>query len=342
MREKRVLVGMSGGVDSSVSAFLLKNEGYDVSGVFMRLFNSKKFLESEKKARKVAKKLSVPFFVFDLSKEFKKIIIKYFLDSYALGITPNPCVLCNKEIKFGLLLKKARNLGADYLATGHYVKNRRKGGYYKLFKSKDRVKDQSYFLWRLNQKQLSQVLFPVGGFTKDRVREIAKENGFFKTVGKESEDICFLEKDIVSFLKSNLKMKAGDIVNEKGEKIGKHSGLLTYTIGQRKNIRVPGSTPYYVSRLDIKKNILFVTSNKKGLYSKKLKIKNMNWIAKKLKIPVKVLAKLRYGHKGANAIVNGDTVEFLRAQRAITPGQSIVFYKGKELLGGGIISKVLN
>lgn len=342
MKGKKILVGMSGGVDSSVSAFLLKNEGYDVSGVFMRLFNSKKFLNSERNAQKVAKKLGVPFFVFDLSKEFKKIIIKYFLDSYAAGITPNPCVLCNREIKFGLLLKKARSLGADYLATGHYVKNQKKGGYYRLFKSKDKIKDQSYFLWRLNQKQLSRVLFPVGGFTKDRIREIARKNGFFKTVGKESEDICFLEKDIVDFLKSNLKMKVGDIINEKGEKIGEHPGLLTYTIGQRKNIRVPGSTPYYVRRLDVKKNILFVTSNKKDLYSKKLKVKSINWIAEKPKGSVKVLAKLRYGHKGANAIVNGNTVEFLRVQRAITPGQSVVFYNKKELLGGGIISKVVN
>ena len=342
MRGKKVLVGMSGGVDSSVSAFLLKNEGYAVSGVFMRLFNSKKFLNSEKTARGVAKELGVPFFVFDLSKEFKKIIIEYFLDSYASGITPNPCVLCNKEIKFGLLLKKAMSLKFDYLATGHYVRKYEKWRERKLFKAKDKTKDQSYFLWRLGRKELKRILFPVGDLTKKRVKEIAKENGFLKKVGKESEDICFLEKNIVEFLSKYLKAKVGDIINEKGDKVGKHSGLITYTIGQRKNIRVSGSAAYYVKRLDIKKNILFVTSNEKDLYAKKLKAENINWISEKPKFPIKVLAKLRYGHKGANAIVNGNMVKFLRAQRAITPGQSVVFYKANELLGGGIISKVVN
>ncbi|MFH1643125.1 MAG: tRNA 2-thiouridine(34) synthase MnmA [Patescibacteria group bacterium] len=340
MRRKKVLVGMSGGVDSSVSAFLLKKDGYDVSGVFMRLANSKKSFNAEKEARGVAKKLGVPFVIFDLSKEFKKIVIDYFIDSYGLGITPNPCVLCNKEIKFGLLLRKAMSLGADYLATGHYVIKQRRGSGYKLFKSKDSKKDQSYFLWRLNQKQLSKVLFPVGGLIKERVREIARKNDFLKKVGKESEDICFIEKDIVGFLKDSLKMKEGDIINEKNEKIGRHSGLFIYTIGQRKNIRVSSSKPYYVRKIDIKKNILFVTSDEKDLYAKKIKVKNMNWLSKNTKFPIKVLAKTRYGHEGARAVVDGNMIEFVKAQRAITPGQSIVFYKGQELLGGGIISEI--
>ena len=351
---------MSGGLDSSVAAALLKRTGFDVAGAFMKLIDSPRFRGVEKRARKVAKILKIPFYVFNFEKEFKKRIVDYFLAGNKKGITPNPCVLCNKEIKFGLLLEKALALDADYIATGHYatkyeVKSQNsKVKSYKLLGAKDKNRDQSYFLWKLNQKQLKRVLLPIGDYSEKGVRNLAKKFGlsFLLNVPKSME-ICFIPKTVEDFLKLYLKPKRGGLVDIKGSVLGEHQGLPFYTIGQRKGIRLPGG-PYYVLDKNLKKNILIVTKNEKDLYKKELIAKNISWIfGKEPKLPFKAMVKIRYRHNPALAMITKNlkstiyNLKFARPQRAITPGQSAVFYspagalvkagKSNELLGGGII-----
>jgi len=348
-KQKKVIVGMSGGVDSSVSAALLKKQGFEVVGAFMRLVDSKKFKRAEKYAARMARRLGVSFLVFDFRSDFKKKIIERFLKGYSEGDTPNPCVWCNQEIKFGLFLDKAMKLRADYVATGHYVIKenikeniKEKNSGYRLLKSKDNLKDQSYFLWTLTQKKLKRILFPVGGYTKKETKEMAKKLGILELTSKESEDICFIENSFGGFVKKHTSLKPGPIIDIHGKEIGQHSGLALYTIGQRKNIGVASVDPYYVVRLDFEKNTLVVSQNKRDLYAKELIAKKVNWISgKEPGLPLRVSAKIRYLPKGAEAVIdkqkNRIRVKFFRAQRAITPGQSVVFYKGKEVLGGGII-----
>ena len=253
---KKVVVAMSGGVDSSVAAALLKRVGFNVTGVFMKLndFSS----VAERRARKVAKILKIPFYVFNFEKEFKKKIVDCFLKEYKKGRTPNPCVVCNKEIKFGLLVGKAMGLGADFVATGHYarvkkIEGRKQKIEYKLLKGKDKGKDQSYFLWQLNQKQLKHVLFPVGDYTKSEVRKLAKRFKLPVLEASESMEICFIQTTINDFLKKHLKERPGSVVEQVhyGVRriIGKHRGLWFYTIGQRKGIGLSGG-PWYVSDKD--------------------------------------------------------------------------------------------
>ena len=390
---KKVVVAMSGGIDSSVAAALLKRAGFNVVGVFMKFWSppGKKGLagawnrccspEAEKRAGWVAKSLGIPFYVFNVEKEFKKRIVDYFLAGYKKGITPNPCVVCNREIKFGLLLEKALALGADYLATGHYAKIRkfvsralrsraRRGSLnfvhltsfaslgqmrrslsdhsqqirYSLISAKDKTKDQSYFLWQLNQKQLKHILFPVGDLTKTQVKNLAKKFMLPVFDIPESMEICFIQTTINDFLKKYLRPKPGPIVDTSGALISRHRGLWFYTIGQRKGLGL-ASGPYYVLDKNLKKNFLVVTRNEKDLFKKELLVKNVNWIAgKKPKLPLKVRAKIRYRHQPATATLTYNlklktyNLKFEKPQRAITPGQSAVFYKGKELIGGGIIS----
>ena len=347
IKKKRVILGMSGGVDSSVAAAILKKEGYDVVGVFMKFWkpgnggqNRCCTLESEKNARKVSKKLNIPFYVFNFEKEFKKIIVDCFLREIKKGITPNPCVICNKEIKFGLFLEKAFKLKADYIATGHYARVKYKGGKYRLLKGKDKNKDQSYFLWKLSQKQLKNILFPIGDYKKNEVRALAKKLNLPSSDSLESMEVCFIPKKIDDFLKKHIGYLPGDIADNKGKKIGKHKGLWFYTIGQRKGIKLPNG-PYYVFCKDIKKNILFITKDIKNLFKKEALVENVNWI-NKTSFPLKVRSKIRYNQKDFSSIVEKHKkekliVKFLKPQKAVTPGQSIVFYKGNELIGGGII-----
>jgi len=377
----KVIVAMSGGLDSSVAAALLKRAGFGVTGVFMKFWSEpdKNGLvgvgnrccspEAEVRARKVAKILKIPFYVFNFEKEFKKRIVDYFLTAYKKGITPNPCVVCNKEIKFGLLLEKVLTLGADFVATGHYARkselttNNLQLTTYKLLMAKDKDKDQSYFLWMLNQNQLKNILFPVGDLTKNQVRKLAKKFRLPVVKTPESMEICFVPADINDFLKKYLKTKPGPIVeqvhygarkilirsNLRGREMGEHDGLWFYTIGQRKGIKLPGG-PYYVLDKDLKKNLLIVTKNEKDLYKKELVAKNVNWISGKMpKLPLMVKAKIRYSHRSASTKLtqiytdkSTDLDRFIKVvfekpQRAITFGQSVVFYKGQELLGGGII-----
>jgi len=347
-KKTKVVVAMSGGIDSSVAAALLKRAGFNVVGVHMKFWSSTGSikenrcctLEAEKRARLVAKKLGIPFYVFNFEKEFKKRIVDYFLKEYKAGRTPNPCVVCNREIKFGLLLEKALKLDADYIATGHYCRVKDN----KLFKGKDENKDQSYFLWQLKQNQLKHILFPVGGYTKDEVKKLAKKFKLSFAKVKESMEICFIKTTINDFLKKYLKPKPGDIIDNKGNVLGKHQGLYLYTIGQRKGIGFPGG-PYYVLGKDLENNALIITKDEKDLYKKELIAEKTNWLnGKEPKLPLKVQLKIRYRSQLVQAVIIGKPnnkktykIIFSKPQRAITPGQSAVFYEKGELLGGGTI-----
>ena len=342
--KRKVAVAMSGGVDSSVSAALLKEAGFDVVGVFMKFWagdNRRCFEGSEKRARKIAGILKIPFHVFDFKKEFKRKIVDPFLADYKKNITPNPCVVCNKEIKFGLFLKKAKALGAEFIATGHYARVKQEKNNLALIKARDKEKDQSYFLWKLNQNQLKHVLFPVGGYLKSEVKKMAKDLKLPVFDLPDSQEVCFIDKTTNEFLRKYLKIKLGKIVDKKSKVLGKHQGLWFYTIGQRKGIKLSGG-PYYVIDKDEKKNRLIVSKNKKDLYKKELSLKNVSWISSKNpKLPLKVKAKIRYGHKSAEAVVSKIktkyVLKFKKPQIAVTPGQSAVFYDKNKLIGGGVI-----
>jgi len=350
LKNKRVICAMSGGIDSSVAAALLKKAGFEVIGVFMRFWSENRVIgrpneccspEAEKRTRKVAKILKIPFYVFDFKKEFEKKVVDYFLDSHKKGLTPNPCVVCNKQIKFGLLLEKALKVNADFVATGHYARTLKKGDKVHLLQGADKEKDQSYFLWQLNQKQLSKTLFPIGRYKKTEIRKLAKKFKLPVFDIPESMEICFIQTSINDFLRKHLFQRKGKIINQQGKVIGKHLGLWFYTIGQRKGLGISGG-PYYVLDKKFKKNILIVTKNEKDLFEKELTLKNVNWIlGKKPKLPKKIKARIRYRHKPASAtlIFQKKTLKliFNRNQRAITPGQSAVFYKNQEVLGGAII-----
>lgn len=354
---KKVVVAMSGGVDSSVAAALLKRAGFEVVGVFMKFWTAPSdnkmgwnrccSMEAAERARKTAQHLEIPFYVLNFAKEFKKRIVDYFLEEYKKGRTPNPCVVCNKEIKFGLLLEKASGLKADFIATGHYASVNKCGTHYKLLKGKDKQKDQSYFLWQLNQKQLKRTFLPVGGYTKTEVRALAKKFNLPTAQTKESQEVCFVETTTADFLKQYLKQKPGLIreitSNGVNKIIGKHQGLWFYTIGQRKGVGLSGG-PYYVTAKDIKKNFLFVSKSKKDLVKKELIAKNVNWISGKApKLPLKVMAQIRYNSPLVSTVVkkeisrNRYQIVFSNAQLSVAAGQSVVFYNGRELLGGGVI-----
>ncbi|MFA5310205.1 MAG: tRNA 2-thiouridine(34) synthase MnmA [Candidatus Paceibacterota bacterium] len=336
-KKKKVIVAFSGGVDSSTSSLLLRNKGFDVSAVFMRLTDSPYFKFAEERARKLAESMKIPFSVLDLRKEFKKTIIDYFINGYKEGITPNPCVMCNKEIKFGLFLDYALRNRSDYIATGHYAKTKIKKDGVHIYQSEDSRKDQSYFLWRLNQKQLSKVIFPVGLQTKDVTKKIARENKLASADFPESQEVCFVKQVNREYLEKYIKNKKGKIVDVKGNILGDHDGIYFYTIGQRRGIGLAGG-PYWVVSKDIKRNRLVVSLDEKDLLFKEVKFKKVNWISgKSPEFPLKIKSKIRYGHVPSSGTLYKNKVVFDKAQRAATPGQSIVFYKGREMLGGGVI-----
>ena len=347
---------MSGGVDSSVAAQLLKNHGYDVSGVFLHFWKDETAgekaenrccsLESLLDAKAVAAKIGIPLYTFNFSEPFKEAVVDNFLSEYAAGKTPNPCVVCNRKIKIGRLLKYARALGFDYVSTGHYLKIKKVGSQYQLFKARDKKKDQSYFLYTFTPDELKHLLFPLGGYQKPQVRKLA-EKFKLKVAGKpESQDICFLSGDHNNFLKKYLTLKPGNILTlETGEKIGEHLGLPLYTIGQRRGL-VGGTGPYYVAKFDYKKNILYVVKNwnEAILYEDHLTAKKVNWLSGKApQRAFKCAAVIRYGHPAVPCTVTPKNkadylVIFNRPQRAVTPGQSVVFYDKDRVLGGGLIS----
>ena len=360
-KKKKVVVAMSGGVDSSVAAYLLKEKGYDVVGVFMRFWAPDEVsgmpfcafenlccsAEARQMAEKTANKLKIPFYVLDLRDFFKKTIVDYFIDEYLSGRTPNPCVLCGQKIKFGALFQKARKVfEVDYLATGHYV-GVRQNQKYKLLKGKDEKKDQSYFLYTANQEVLKHFLFPLSGIKKGEVRKIAKDNNLPSSSRKESQEICFVPfgnyKEFLKAQADTSKFKPGKVVDLSGREVGTHNGLAFYTIGQRRGIGISGEEPFYVIDIKPKENILVVGSEKE-LYKKELLAKNLTWISGEApKSGSKIKAKIRYNMEEQEAKIypKGDQlrVVFQTPQRAITPGQSVVIYKNKEVLGGGVIEK---
>ena len=345
MKKGRVLLGMSGGVDSSVSALLLKNEGYEVIGVTLSLSNH----TDAKDAKEVCNKLGIEHISIDMQESFKKYVIDNFIDCYANALTPNPCIECNRRLKFGEMYKKAKELNCDFLATGHYAKIEYNDEYnqYVLEKCINTNKDQSYVLYTLPQEILANVLFPLGNFSsKDEIRQIAKENNLVNVADKpDSEDICFVpDGNYKKFLENNsdLRPKKGNIVNSKGEILGKHTGLYNYTIGQRKGMGISYKEPLFVIGFNILKNEVIV-GEESELYQKEINVTDVNLLLiDEIKEPIEVEVKTRYSSKVAKATIeqNGENqvkVIFDEPQRAITPGQSAVFYVGDLVLGGGKI-----
>lgn len=356
---KKVVVGMSGGVDSSVAAYLLKKEGYEVVGLFMRNWDSTinndilgnpndldDICPQEKDyndALKVCEKLDIKLYRIDFVKEYWDYVFTYFLDELKKGRTPNPDIMCNKYIKFDMFAKKAKELGADFIATGHYAKII--DG--KLYRAKDTNKDQSYFLSQVSKKQFENVLFPLGDLYKSEVRKIAYENGLITAGKKDSTGICFIgERKFKKFLENYLPNNPGDIVNiETNEVLGKHLGLMYYTIGQRRGLNIGGTkSRLFVAKKDLKNNVLYVSEGEENKYllSYSCEIEDINLLGE---LPTKCTAKFRYRQPdndvSVRKIENGNLlVKYSEGVRAVTEGQACVFYNGNECIGGGIIKEV--
>lgn len=354
-----VVCGMSGGVDSSVAAMLLKEKGYNVIGVFMKNWEetsddgSCTAEEDYYDVKRVCTKIGIPYYTVNYSKEYYDRVFENFLEEYKKGRTPNPDVLCNREIKFGPFLEFAEKIGADYIATGHYAKTLHENGKTYLLKAKDLNKDQSYFLNQLSQSQLEKVLFPLSEIEKPEVRKLAEKYGFINAKKKDSTGICFIgERNFRNFLKNYLGTKEGEIWSTDGRKLGKHIGLSYYTIGQRKGLNIGGRNdgnglPYFVVKKDLENNRLIVSQGEKDcLFSNGLISYKINWIPempKEKKFDCN--AKFRYRQPDQAVSVeildNGNVkVLFKEKQRAVTPGQFVVFYLGDYCLGGGVIEEV--
>lgn len=356
----KVLVAMSGGVDSSVSAALLKEEGYQVIGATMQIWPSNKLageadrfggccgLDAVLDAKKVAHRLGIPHYVMDFKDLFERKVIYDFCREYSMGRTPNPCIRCNKHIKFDALLSRARELEAGYVATGHYARIERDGvsGRYLLRKGVDRGKDQSYVLYMMSQDQLKHALMPLGSFTKERVRQMAQELGLPLANKSESQEICFIpDGDYTGFIKEYIPLgaKPGPILDRGGNTLGEHQGILSYTIGQRKGLGISATEPLYVVAIDRERNAVTVGSRRE-VYGGELVAADLNWIAiESLGQSLEIKARIRYRHQEADAeltpLLNGGTVrvKFKKPQMAITPGQAVVFYHEDTVVGGGTI-----
>ena len=351
MNKKKVAVAMSGGVDSSLVAALLLDKGFEVVGVTMRLEDNETDSKSccsqneLKDALAVADYLGIFHHVVDFRAIFETEIENYFVAEYLLGRTPNPCVKCNKKIKFGKLFDFAKEIGADFLATGHYARTVFEDGRFKLKKAVDTYKDQSYVLYNLTAEKLSQIIFPLGEFTKVETRKLAEKMNLPVAKKPDSQEICFVPNDdYKTFLKNHAENSAalmpGEIVDTSGKVLGNHNGVANYTIGQRKGLGIAAPYPLYVQKLDIENKKVIVGKNEE-LFSSQLVADNVNWIYKPKNFPAKLQAKIRYSPKIFDCEVLQEKsflrVKFFEPVRAITAGQSVVFYDGEELLGGGII-----
>lgn len=357
--KKRVLLAMSGGVDSSVAALILSRQGYKVIGLTFKNFcyrssadtqnqNSKACctVQAVADAKQVCAQIGLPHYVIDVEKNFYKYVVQNFTYEYKHNRTPNPCIRCNHYIRFPILFEYQKKLNADFVATGHYAKISQDDKQYKLERPEDREKDQSYFLYHLSSADLSRILFPLSVYRKVQVREIAKQEGLPVAQKEESQDICFLgTRSTYEYLKEHIETKDGNIVNSDGKIIGRHKGVCFYTIGQRAPIG--GTGPYYIYKKDYKTNTLFVTAdpNDSLLYPECIEATYIHWINREsIKFPLYATAQTRYRQKGARVLVkqkcknqNRVQVRFLEKQRAVSPGQSIVFYDADTVLGGGII-----
>lgn len=353
-QKTKVVVGLSGGVDSSVAAALLVERGYDVIGVFMKNWSEDigdfccSWSEDLEDARRVAQVLNIPFYVWNFEAEYKKQVIDYFFKEYQAGRTPNPDAMCNREIKFKVFLDKARRLGAEYVATGHYARVKQIGSVFTLLKGKDSNKDQSYFLYTLTQKELAHSLFPIGEYEKPAVRRLAKKYKLPTFAKKDSQGICFIgEVDIKELLQQKIKPRPGKIINTKGEFLGNHDGVIFYTIGQRGGLELGGRGPYYVVDKDLKKNQVIVSDQPHDplLWRTTCLVTDISWTNEPPQV-AELDVTIRYRHPAVKAVVQQLSkkkwqLTFSEPQRAITPGQNAVFYLKDELVGGGIIDEIL-
>jgi tRNA-uridine 2-sulfurtransferase len=350
----QVVVAMSGGVDSSVAAALLKEQGYEVIGMMLRLWSEPGKEESNRcctpdsmaQARRVAAKLDIPFYVIDAKDVFHRTVVQYFLDGYARGETPNPCLVCNRQIRWSFLLDHALALGAESMATGHYARIRKDDrGKIELLRAVDRTKDQSYVLHVLNQDKLARALFPVGDYPKTEIRAIAERYGLPTASRKDSQDLCFLAgDDYRNFLQRNAAemLQPGQILTRDGRLVGRHNGLASYTIGQRKGLGIASPVPLYVLGKNVSANTL-VVGTQEELGSRELTAREVNWLSGAPREPLRADVKIRYTAKEAQAWVtplegNQAAVRFEAPQRDITAGQAAVFYQDDVMMGGGIIS----
>ena len=354
---KKVVVGMSGGVDSSVAAYLLKEQGYDVIGVTMQIWQDEERVVEEENggccglsavddARRVAAALDIPYYVMNFKKEFKENVIDYFIDEYLHGRTPNPCIACNRYVKWESLLKRSMDIGADYIATGHYARiEELPNGRYSLKRSATLAKDQTYALYNLTQEQLARTLMPVGEYSKDEVREMAEKINLRVANKPDSQDICFVpDGDYAGFIEKTLdtELPTGNFVTLEGKVLGRHKGITHYTVGQRKGLGLALGYPAFVIEIRPETNEVVIGTNEDSM-SNYVRANKLNFMSvPDLNEPMRVFAKIRYNHKGAWCTIEKTGEDevlctFEEPQRAITPGQAVVFYDGDYVLGGGTI-----
>lgn len=351
---KKAIIAMSGGVDSSVAAYLMKKDCFDCIGATMKLYDNDDInISSEKTccslddiadARAVAVRLSMPYYVFNFKEDFKEKVIEKFICTYENGGTPNPCIDCNSQLKFKKLFQRMKELEFDYVVTGHYARIKEKDGWFYLKKGADITKDQSYVLYSLTQEQLAHILFPLGAFSKSEIREIAQQQGFINAKKRDSQDICFVpDGDYASFIESYRKKKypQGNFVDTNGKVLGTHQGIIRYTNGQRKGLGIALGKPAYVVGKNIEENTVVLGSNE-DLFSSELTAEDFNWIIPNVSREIRCNARVRYNMKeqSATAYVNDDgtvRIVFDAPQRAITKGQAVVLYNDDTVLGGGTI-----
>lgn len=359
MEKKKVVIGMSGGVDSSVAAYLLKKQGYDVVGATMQIWQDEDVdtkednggccgLSAVDDARRVANDLDIPYYVMNFKKEFKEKVMDYFVDEYIQGRTPNPCIACNRYVKWESLLNRSLEIGADYIATGHYAQiEKLQNGRYALKKSATSAKDQTYALYNLTQYQLAHTLMPVGQYTKDEIRQIAEEISLKVANKPDSQEICFIpDNNYAKFIEENteVNLPEGNFVDLDGNVIGRHKGITHYTIGQRKGLNLSMGHPVFVTEIRTETNEV-VIGNADDVFANKLIANNINYMSiEDLEGKMQVTAKIRYSHQGdlctIEKIEDGCVLcTFEEPQRAITPGQAVVFYDGEYVVGGGTIVK---